>query len=163
MDLNDLIPERVQWKPSLNGEKDGESKELEFYFRPFNLEDESWLKREFGEKQLQEIFEQLQMDKVARIAFRQLEVDSKRRLMDIKFIDIDEDGNEYEIALKGPDKVSALTYGLPEQLELLKMLLRTRGVSMPILDELGKRIVEESAMRMTDSLDEKQTGPSSLI
>lgn len=142
MELTELIPERVQWTPKFKDQND-EEKVVEFFFRPFNLEDESWLKREFGEKQLREIFETLQMDKISRIAFRQFEVQSKRTLMEMKFIDIDEDGNEIEIAKTGPEKLGCLVVGYPDQLELMKMLLKTRGISMPILDQLGEKILEE--------------------
>lgn len=153
MELDELIPERVEWIPKFTNEKN-EEKEISFHFRPFNLEDESWLKREFGEKALAEIFEQMKMREISRIAFRQLEIDSKRRLMEMKFIDIDEDGEEIEIATKGPEKLSALIVGLPQQLELLKMLLRTRGVSMPILEKLGETLVEEEKKART-LLDQK--------
>ena len=143
MQLEDLIPVRVKWNPKF---KDAEGKEidLEFTFREFNLEDESWLKREFGEDKLQQIFQNLQLDEICRIAYRQLDIDSKKRLMEIKFHDIDEDGNEIEIAQKGPAKLGYLIQGgLPDHLHLVKMLLETRGVSMPMLDELGKKILEE--------------------
>jgi hypothetical protein len=43
MELTDLIPERVKWEPMAGSTK------LELYFRPFNIEDESWLKRTYGE------------------------------------------------------------------------------------------------------------------
>lgn len=150
MELDELIPERVSWTPTINGEK------KDFFFRPFNLEDESFLKREFGDEKLKKIFEDLDMVQITRIAFRQLEVESKKELMKIKFIDVDEDGNDVEIAAKGPEKLSCLIVGLPEQLELVKMLLRTRGVSMPILDKLGEKIVEEQKEKAArDLLDKK--------
>jgi len=142
MEIEQLIPESVDWTPKFKDENNDE-KEVTFTFRPFNLEDESWLKRTYGEKQLQEIFENLQMEKIVRIAFRQLDTNSKRELMKIKFIDIDEDGNEIEIAAKGPDKLGCFVVGYPDQLELMKKLLRTRGISMPILEALGEKILEE--------------------
>jgi len=142
MELEQLIPERVQWTPKFRDENN-EEKEVEFFFRPFNLEDEAWLKREFGEKMLREIFEKLQMDKISRIAFRQFEVHSKRKLMEMKFLDLDEEGNEIEIAKTGPEKLGCLVVGYPDQLDLMKMLLKTRGISMPILDQLGEKILEE--------------------
>lgn len=142
MEIEELIPERVQWVPKFKNENN-EEKEITFHFRPFNLEDESWLKREFGEKVLIEIFEKMKMKEISRIAFRQLELESKRSLMSMKFMDIDEEGNEIEIATKGPEKLSALIVGFPQQIELLKMLLKTRGISMPVLEKMGETIEEK--------------------
>lgn len=153
MELDELIPERVQWTPTFTDEND-KPQEVEFHFRPFNLEDESWMKREFGDKKLKEIFEQMKMKEISRIAFRQLDMDSKRRLMKMKFIDMDEDGTEIEIAPKGPDKLGYLTVGLPEQLELLKMILRTRGISMPVLEKLGEKMLEDHKTGMTSALEQ---------
>lgn len=155
MELDELIPEKVEWNVKYSNENNEES-EITFHFRPFNLEDESFLKREYGEKALKDIFENMRMIEIARIAFRQLNIDSKKQLMKMKFVDIDEDGNEIEIAKKGPEKLSCLVVGLPEQLDLLKMLLRTRGISLPILDKLGKEIVEENKKKAArDLLDKK--------
>lgn len=153
MELEELIPERVQWTPKFKNNEDQED-EITFHFRPFNLEDESFLKKEYGQKVLAKIFENMEMDKISKIAFRQLELDSKRRLMEMKFIDMDEDGKEIEIATKGPDKLGCLIVGLPEQLDLMKMLLRTRGISMPILEKLGEAIVEGATKeKATTALD----------
>lgn len=140
MELEQLIPERVSWTKIIEG--DGETRELELHFRPFSVEDESWLKTAFGDK-LQEKFEKMDMEALTRIAFRQLDPECKRELMKIKFMDMDEDGNDIEIAKRGPEKLGKLIVGYPDQLELLKALLRTRGFSMPIIEELGEHIVNE--------------------
>ena len=151
MELEQLIPERVEWNPKITDEN-GTERELEFHFREFNLEDESYLKRTYGEKKLSEIFENMEMDIITRIAFRQLEIDSKRALMEITFKDLDEDGKDIEVALKGPEKLSYLIKGLNEQLDLIKMLLRTRGISNPLIEKLGETLVE-TQLKKAQGLD----------
>ena len=81
MELEQLIPEKASILKKVQGEN-GEERELELHLRPFNIEDESWLKRAFGDK-LQEVFEKMDMDAISRIAFHQLQPESKRELMKI--------------------------------------------------------------------------------
>lgn len=152
MDLEQLIPERCVWKKKIKGEN-GE-REIEFAFRPFNLEDESWLKRTFGDK-LQAVLESMDMDAISRMAFRQLELDGKRELMKLKFIDIDEDGNEIELATTGPAKLCYVIEGYAEQIELLKILLRTRGFSMPVLEKIANDFGEGDLGNAIKALKQK--------
>lgn len=163
MELEELIPERATWIKEIKGE--GETRELELHFRPFSIEDESWLKQAFGDR-LKEIFEKMEMQSISRIAFRQLEPECKRELMKLKFMDIDEDGEDIEIAKRGPEKLSKIIVGYPEQMELLKILLKTRGFSMPIIEELGEHIVneveKETSGKRKKARKKKSIGPRSL-
>ena len=133
MELDQLIPEKTSWKKTIQGES--ETREFTFNFRAFDLEDESWLKRTFGDS-LREKLEQMDMDAITKIAFHQLEAESKRALMKVKFMDIDEDGNDVEVCTTGPAKFGKFVVGYPDQFELLKVLLKTRGLSMPIIEEI---------------------------
>ena len=133
MELDQLIPEKTTWKKTIKGE--GESREITLVFRPFDLDDEAWMKRAFGDD-LQEKFEKVDMDAISRIAFHQLELESKRELMAIKYLDMDEDGNEVEVAKTGREKLGKLCVGMSEQIELLKVILNARGLSMPIVEKL---------------------------
>lgn len=137
MELEQLIPERQTWIKKITTDS-GESS-IEFAFRPFCLEDEAFLKRTFGDS-LKEKLEQMDVEAISRIAFHQLEPGSKRDLMKIKFLDISEDGEEIEIAKTGPQKLGRFIVGYSEQFELLKILLKVRGFSMPIIEELSKEI-----------------------
>ena len=138
MQLVELIPEQVTITKKIKGEK--EDRSLELTLRPFNLEDESWLKKAYPGDALKKAFESMNMDAISRIGFHQLEVNCKKELMKIKFMDMDEDGNDIEVSKTGPQKLAHLIVGYPEQLEFLKALLRTRGFSMPIIEELGEHI-----------------------
>lgn len=138
MNLNELIPEQASMDVTIPAESGVET--LKITLRPFDLEDESWLKSAFGDE-LKEKLEKLDMDVVSRMAFHQLEIEVKRKLMKIKFLDMNEDtGEEVEIAKTGPKKLRKIIIGVPQQLELVEALLKTRGFSMPILEELSGHI-----------------------
>ena len=138
-DLIELIPERVEWKPRFEDDE-GQAQELEFIFRPFNLEDESWLGREYPGQRMFEVFRDFEMKEIQRIAFHQLSTNSKRDLMKITFIQVDENGCENETAKTGPEKIGMLVAGEPGKVELIQMILRTRGISTPIFDEIAEGI-----------------------
>jgi len=164
MELEQLIPERATIVKTIEGE--GETRELELNFRPFNLEDESWLKRAYGDD-LKKHFEQMDMEVISRVAFHQLELDSKREVMKLKFYDMDEDsGEESEVSKTGPQKIRQIIAGPSAQMELLTALLKTRGFSMPILEELGVHLENEvekkSPGKQKKARKMKSIGPRSL-
>lgn len=135
-DIQDMVPQSVEWDLS---EKAGQ--ELVLTFRPFTVNDEAWLDRHYG-KELEKVFSEFKTIEITKIAFNQLELESKRKLMAVKFTDMDEDGNEIEIAKKGPEKIQCLLASWQEQADLIKMLVRTRGLSMPMIEELGQALQE---------------------
>ena len=158
MELDQLIPETAIIKKEVQSE-DG-PRSLILKLRPFSIEDESWLKRAFGDR-LKKLFEDMDMDTISRVAFHQLDIDSKREIMKLKFIDMDENGVESEVAKTGPKKIGMVTVGYPEQLELLQALLRTRGFSMPIIEELGKHMGEKPEGKLSKVQKKKLTGQKS--
>ena len=142
MELTDLVPEKATISKTFTDDNDQEHN-LELTFRPFSVEDEAWLKRAYGDR-LKEVFDTMDMASISRIGFHQLTVTSKRALMKIKFVDIDEEnGEEKEVHKTGHQKLGAITTGYPAQVELIQALLKTRGFSMPIIEELGDHIVNE--------------------
>lgn len=142
MNLEQLIPETATLTKKIKAES-GDS-EIVLIFRPFNLEDESWLKVTFGDE-LQKKFETMDMSALSQIAFHQITPESKRELMKVKFMDVDDEGNDVEIAKSGPQKFRQLIAGFPEQFELLQVLLKVRGFSMPIVEELAKHLPNTEA------------------
>ena len=139
MELDQLIPETVSWTKNIKGESGERS--IDLVFREFNLDDEAWLKREFGDK-LKSLLESLDSETISRMAYRQLEPNSKREIMKLKFIDLGEDGKEFEAATTGPQKLSQIIFGLNDQLKLLDVLMRTRGLSMPALEKMANEFGE---------------------
>lgn len=139
MELNELIAERVEWRPVLKQEGK-EDIVLELAFRPFSIEDEAWLKRTYPGTRLQEVFEKLETTEIVKIAFHQLEISSKKRIMEVKFIDIDEEGKEFEFAKTGPEKVGVLVRGVQEIITLIDNILKTRGLSLPLLEKIVDQV-----------------------
>lgn len=143
MELTDLIPERVKWEP-----KAGENV-LELYFRPFCLEDESWLRRNYPGDELQKVFSTLNATELSRICYHQLEPESKRSLMNVKFMDIDEEGKDIEVGKNGPEKIRLMVKGYSETMDLLNCLLKTRGLSVPLLEEIVRKVGMDGLEKMT--------------
>jgi len=155
MELEQLIPERVAWEVDIPNSTEKRT----FFFRLFNLEDESWLKRTYGDK-LNKVFEELQVAEISRISFHQLELDSKRAIMKIKFLDMDENGADIEVAKTGPEKVAALTVGSNGLVTLINNLLKTRGLSLPLLEKIVDQVGIDGLERLM-AHGEKQTGSKS--
>lgn len=133
MKLDELIPERVEWRPTAG------TTELELYFRKYSLEDEAWLKREFGDK-LEAVFAEVQSASICRIAYHQLDPVSKRELMNVKFMDVDEMGKDFEVALKGPEKIGMMIIGAEAMMDLINNILKTRGLSIPLLEKIVEKV-----------------------
>jgi hypothetical protein len=143
MELEQLIPERVKWEADIPNSEE----KLTLFFRLYNLEDEAWLKRTFGD-QLEKVFSELRTMEISRIAFHQLEVDSKRSLMSVKFLDIDEEGADIEVAKTGPEKVALLTIGVEGITSLINNLLKTRGLSLPLLEKIIQEVGEDGLQKI---------------
>lgn len=157
MELEQLIPERVAWDVDVPNS----DQKITLVFRLFNLEDESWLKRTYGDK-LEKVFSELQTHEIAKIAFHQLELDSKKFLMSIKFMDMDENGQDVEVAKTGPEKVAALTIGAKGITDLINNLLKTRGLSLPLLEKIVEKVGVDGLEKMM-SHGQERTGSKSSI
>lgn len=143
MELNDLIAEKIEWNP-----KAGDTT-LNLQFRLFSIEDEAWLKRTYPGQRLSQVFENLETAEIVRIAFHQLEVASKKVVMGIKFMDVDEEGKDVEVAKTGPEKVGALISGHSGVIEILNLLLKTRGLSLPLLERIVDQVGIDGLKNLT--------------
>ncbi len=155
MELEQLIPERVIWETDIPNS----DQKITLTFRLFNLEDESWLKRTYGDR-LEKVFSEVQTAEIAKIAFHQLDLDSKRSLMNIKFLDMDEEGKDIEVAKTGPEKVGALTIGATGITNLINNLLKTRGLSLPLLEKIIDQVGIDGLEKMM-AHGQLQTGSKS--
>lgn len=155
MELEQLIPEKVIWEADIPNS----DQKITLTFRLFNLEDESWLKRTYGDR-LEKVFSELQTAELSKIAFHQLDLDSKRILMNIKFLDMDEEGKDIEVATTGPEKVGALTIGATGITNLINNLLKTRGLSLPLLEKIIDQVGVDGLNKMMTH-GQLQTGSKS--
>lgn len=158
MDLNDLQPTTgsfylAQMKKS-------------YELRPINMADELWLKEKFGgDNEIQKIFTEIDLYKIAQIAYHQITEHIPRALDEechdfgckkdfvlqkVKYID--EDGREVETVVGGAKLLMSAITGWKEKKEVLSALLKTLGVSRPKpvaekknkLDQKSPLIGEES-------------------
>jgi len=150
MELQDLVPRNVKWEPVLDN--DGEEKQLSFSFRKFTIRDEAWLAENYPGEKLTKVFSEWDINEICRIAYMQLAPASKRELMGIEFIDLDERGEEFEIAKTGPEKLQMLVAGLGEQKTLIEMLLETRGLSLPVVEKMYDKMSEEDKKKVESML-----------
>lgn len=155
MELEQLIPERVAWEVEIPNS----DQKITLTFRLFNLEDESWLKRTYG-SDLSKVFSEVQTAEIAKISFHQLDLDSKRTLMNIKFMDMDESGADIEVAKTGPEKIAALTIGAKGITDLINNLLKTRGLSLPLLEKIIDQVGVDGLEKMINH-GQLQTGSKS--
>jgi hypothetical protein len=86
------------------------------------------------------VFKEMQTTEIVRIAWHQLEVESKKTLMTVKFEDMTEDGLVFEVAKDGPGKLGSLVIGVNGLMELIENLLKTRGLSLPLLNKIVEKM-----------------------
>jgi len=157
MKLEDIRPERASFKLKATGK--------EYFIRPFNLDDELWLQRTYGEG-LKKIFDQGRFHDICRIAYRQLEDRSEFVKQKVKIVN--EQGDHEETEIGGLDLFYAIVRGMEEKMAILQALLSAIGLSRPIQDELIadeisnlKKKAEAAANTATQSpKSESPSGPN---
>lgn len=125
MKLEDIRPERASFKLKATGK--------EYWIRPFNLQDELWLQKQYGEG-LKKIFEEGRFHDICRLAYRQLE--SREDFIKQKVSVVNETGDKEEVELGGLDLFFAIVQGMEEKLAILQALLAAIGMSRPIQEGL---------------------------
>lgn len=143
MKLEDLQPKRSSFYLS--------AFDKEFYLKPFNLEDEIWLKQEYGER-VNEFFNHLNPDfhELCRVIYRKLE--DKSEFKTREFIEVDEEGNENSIKLGGVDALKRSIIGQKEKYDVFYALNECIGVSRPQLEQVDKKKAKKKKAK------KKQTG-----
>ena len=113
-----------------------DGKELSLTLRPITLKDDQWIQRELGEKTFNEALQTQEMSVVSKFVYHQLVIDSKRLVKEIKLIDMDEDGNEFEVECNGPEKLLHLIAGYKNGYAMFSALMQARGLSLPVFDAM---------------------------
>ncbi len=145
-ELSELVPEPSSFSLRSTGKT--------YRLRAVSLADESWMAKTFGDK-LPNVFAEMQMKEICRIAFHLMEGEEKRDFIvrEVKFID--DAGNELVEVRGGYELLFFCVQGLDERLAIYKALLQTIGVSRPKLDKL---LSDESQKK---SIRKKLTGQKS--
>lgn|SRR3990167_4065428 len=126
MKLADMIPERAVFV--IDGK--------EYWLREVTLADHAWIQHTFG-NQIEIIFKEQKMVEIGKIIYRLLEDKSDFLPADIS--DFDDNGEAVKRRISGPERFLSRIKGPAKQLELFNALLKTIGISQPIMDELEKK------------------------
>jgi|SRR6185312_13205963 len=127
-----------------------------FKLRPINLDDEVWLNETFGDT-LQSIFSKSKFQEICKIVFHQMDEADKVLFAarDIPYTDVD--GEKKTVRRGGAALLQACVKGPAEKQEIMYALLKTLGISRPLVDKLAQTV--ESDQKKS----QPQTGPQSLI
>lgn len=130
MDLSQLQPKAAKFILDSMGEK------KEFHLRPVTLADEVWLNENFDD--ISDVFDNLRMDKIARIVFRLLTDESKLFFKTQDVDTVDEEGNEMTIKVGGVKMLQMAISGYSNKINVTVALLECIGFSRPeVLKEDG--------------------------
>jgi hypothetical protein len=108
-----------------------------YHLRAVSLEDELWMRRTFGDE-IQNIFSQIQMEPICRIVFRQLEEKDKEDFLEQTVTLINEKGQKISETKGGSELLLCLICGFEEKIQIFKALMKTIGISRPILEQIGQ-------------------------
>jgi hypothetical protein len=152
MELRDVIPTTGEFTLRKTGKT--------YRLRPFNLEDEAWLQETFKPEELHRILEEGIATEIAKIAFHQMEIEDQRsfRLQDVTVVD--GDGVEHVRTLGGYALFFRFISGLDEKVAIYTALLRTIGVSRPLVEDLEREVGISGEKKRTQNT--KPTGRKSL-
>lgn len=137
IDLTDIKPEDAEI--TIGGGVDHDNNPIEkltLTLRKINLDDEAWLKSEFGKDQ-NPFTEKMTDEQLCKIAFHQLAYDDKLKFQprDVKFFN-DETGEATTHKVGGWRLFRMMLAGLNQKAMLLKAILYTAGVSRPMLEKI---------------------------
>jgi len=123
MDLSQLKPKAAKFILDSMGE------EKEFHLRPVNLSDEVWLNENFED--MSDVFDNLRMDKIARIVFRLLTDESKLFFQTQDVETVDEEGNKVTMKIGGVKMLQMAISGYENKINVVVALLECIGFSRP--------------------------------
>lgn len=151
--LEELIPSEAQF----------DMNEKTYTLRKINLEDQVWMKAKYGER-LDEIFEKLPLKEVCEIVFHLLPNEQKADFAFKVVEEYDDDGKMTEVEKTGPAQVRSCISGIGQQIKLVKALLKTVGISQPILDRLAEDDIKKNEAELSPTkIPSPQTGGESTM
>lgn len=153
IDLDMLIPEPSTIQLVSNGGL------KQYELRAMNLRDEAWLTRTFG-SDLSKIFAELQMEAISKIIFHLLVDKSDFAAEQRK--EYDDDGLSKDVLVTGAERVMEGMVSKKHQLDVLQSLLKTMGVSRPVVEAIEKEEASKKKTVPRKKQDKPQTGAKSL-
>ena len=125
IDFKKLIPQDTTFKTQSGDE---------YLVRSITLEDMAHWQNSIGEKKLEEAFDGKNYEIIAKCIYRLLSLDDRRKFMSETIIDINEDGDEVEVKITGPQVfLRSLRGGISDEQNLYLALLKARGIDADVL------------------------------
>lgn len=150
MELTDLFPETGTFKLKSTGDH-------EHRLRPVNLIDRAWITRTFGEGNvLQAMFEKSDFASITKLVFYLLEDKSP-----FPAGEIDDLGENFEVVKRkvaGPERIMQAIVSPAEQIAVMKALLKTIGVSEPMLDAISQDLAAAGDAEKKRAASPRPTG-----
>jgi hypothetical protein len=130
IELKDIRPQSAKFKLAYN--------ETEYELRPFNLNDEAWLRTEFKDT-LQQLFSQdkIDDDALCRIAYHQIK--DRSDFVEVEREMIDEAGRKMTYKIGGFALLKERVHGMNEKIEILLAINETLGISRGLIEESNKK------------------------
>lgn len=155
IDLNDIKPEDAII--TIGGGFDAEGnpiEEIELRLRKITLDDEAWLKSEFG-KEANPFNESITDEQLCRIAFHQLTTKGKQHFAPVDVTFVNDDTGEAAVHRVGGWRLFRMKLaGLQQKIDILNAVLYTAGVSRPMLE----KIMTPEELKRMGMIDQDNSG-----
>lgn len=137
------------------------SKELEIHIRPPSLLDQNWIRQKYGSTDnLQKIFTEKDWLEMCRVVYHQMSQEDRAHFPATKAHLIDDDGNEANVVLTGPELLLHSLTGMEEITTMIGAFNRAWCLAHP---EFEKEIAEEMKKKVQEINQLiQQTGEKSL-
>lgn len=125
------------------------SVERTFRMNRITLADEVWLDQEFGISGLQEMFTEINMSEIARVAFRFIHPEDKKFFKTREVLFITENGDEEVVMLGGVALLRNLISGTDEKTDIINALLDNIGISRPEpeVEAVKKKVIKKKVAK----------------
>jgi hypothetical protein len=144
--LDDIIPETTEFELKSTGKT--------YRLRGLSLEDQVWMRRTFGEKDLQLVFSDLRWEKISMIVFRLLE--DKSDFLPYESDEFDDEGTLSKRRVTGPEHLLKKISGTSEGIKIVSAVNRCVINSNPMIEEAFREEIKKKMI-------ERQTGERSSI
>lgn len=135
IELEDIIPEPGEFILRKTGDR-------VHRLRPINLEDHTWITKNIGdEKRVKEIMEGKDLAELCKLIYHQLE--DRAQFPSRLEVQINDEGDEVERKITGPQALAQCVVSKIDQRDLYVALLKTIGISQPILDKILNKDVKK--------------------
>lgn len=114
-----------------------EINDKEYTLRKFTLSDQAWAIEKFGGADgIQRVFDTPDLKGICQMVFHQLKDEDKRDFLMKRITLIDDDGLEQEVSLSAVEQIMRSISGSKQATEIVIALMKTIGVSQPLLDQV---------------------------